>query len=91
MYRAINAPGHVNNVVDALNATEKRYQKGKMELLGKLACNDTPKIGMIPSASKYVSIKFEEQCLHMINTGTMTSKHNNLYVLILEWLYGRYI
>ena len=38
-----------------------------MELLGKLASNDTPEIGIIPSASKYVSIKFSEQCLHILN------------------------
>ena len=28
--RAINAPGHGNNVVDGLNATEKHYLNGKM-------------------------------------------------------------
>ena len=54
----INAPGHGNNVVDGLNATEKRYLKGKMELIGKLASNDTTNIGMLPSDSKYTPIKF---------------------------------
>ena len=38
-----------------------------MELMGKLASNDTTNIGMLPSASKYVSINFAAQCLHMIN------------------------
>ena len=59
-----------------------------MELLGKLASNDTSKFGMIPSASKYISIKFEEQCLQIINTGTMNRKHDNLYILLLERVYG---
>ena len=27
---AMNAPVHVNNVVDGINATDKRYLKGKM-------------------------------------------------------------
>ena len=30
---AINAPYHGNNVVDGLNATAKRYLKGKCNLL----------------------------------------------------------
>ena len=32
MDRAINTPGHGKNVVDGLNATEKRYLKGKWNL-----------------------------------------------------------
>ena len=64
---AINAPGHGNNVVDGLNATEKRYLKGEMELIGKLASKDTTNIGILPSSSKYISIKFAYQCLHIIN------------------------
>ena len=61
---AINAPGHGNNFFDGINATGKRYLKGKMELIGKLASNDTSKIGILPSASKYVSINFSDQCTH---------------------------
>ena len=38
-----------------------------MELIGKLSSNDTSEIGMLPSASKYVSIKFEYQCIHILN------------------------
>ena len=38
-----------------------------MELMGKLASNDTTNIGMLPSASKYVSVKFADQCLHILN------------------------
>ena len=49
---AINAPGHGNNVVDGINATDTRYLKQKMELIGKLASNNTTNIGMLPSASK---------------------------------------
>ena len=41
MSRAINAPDHGNNVVDGINTTEKRYLKEQMELIGKLASNDT--------------------------------------------------
>ena len=64
---AINAPGHGNNVVDGPNATDKRYLKEQMEFICKLASKDTSKTGMIPSASKDVSVKFVDQCLHMIN------------------------
>ena len=32
-----------------------------MELIGKLASNDTSNIGIIPSASKYISIQFSDQ------------------------------
>ena len=38
-----------------------------MELMGKLAINYTKNIGMLPSDSKDVSIKFEDQCIHIIN------------------------
>ena len=67
MYRAINAPVHGKNAVDGLNATDKRYLKGEMELMGVLASNDTTNIVMLPSASKYVFINFADQCLHIIN------------------------
>ena len=67
MYRAINEPGHGKNVVDGLNATDKRHLKGKMELIGKLANNDTINIGMLTSSSKYVSINFAYQCLHILS------------------------
>ena len=50
MDRSINAPGNGNNVYDGLNAKYKRYLKGEMELIGKLASNDTSKIGILPSA-----------------------------------------
>ena len=67
MYHSIIAPRHGNIFVDGLNATEKRYLKGEMELIGKLGSNDTKKIGMLPSASKDVSIQFSDQCLQIIN------------------------
>ena len=78
---AINAPGHVNNVVDGLNTTDKRYLKGKMELIGKLASDDSTNIGMLPSDSKYVSIKFSDQCLHIINNN---NKLNGLKGSVLK-------
>ena len=46
----INSPGHGNNVVDGLNATDNRCLNEQMELIGKLASNDTSNIGMLPSA-----------------------------------------
>ena len=41
MDHAINAPGHLKNVFDVLNATDKRYLKEQMEINGKLSSNDT--------------------------------------------------
>ena len=38
-----------------------------MELIGKLASNNTTNIYMLPSASKDVSIKFSDQYLHILN------------------------
>ena len=67
IYCAINAPDHGKNVVDVINATDKHYLKGEMELMGKLASNDTTNIGMLTSALKYVSINFAHQCLHILN------------------------
>ena len=66
-YHSINTPGHVNNVGDVLNATDKRYLKGEMEFIGKLSSNHTINVGTLSSASKDVSIKFSDQCLHIIN------------------------
>ena len=67
MDHSINAPCHENKVVDGINATDKRYLKGEMELIGKLVSNDTADIGMIPSASKDFSIKFADHCIHILN------------------------
>ena len=49
MDHEINSPGNVKNVVDGFNVTDKLYLKGKMELLGKLASNDTSNIRILPS------------------------------------------
>ena len=54
--RAINRPVHGNNVVDGLNATKKRYFKEQMKIIGRLEVNNTSNIGMLTSASNYVSI-----------------------------------
>ena len=62
---AINAPGHGNNALYGLNATDKRYLKGEIELMGKWESNDTTNIGRLPSASKDVFIKFSYQFLHI--------------------------
>ena len=67
MDRVINSPDHGENVFDGLNATEKHYLKEQMKLIGKLASNDTSKIGMLPSASKDISVQFADQCIHILN------------------------
>ena len=38
-----------------------------MEVIGKLLGNNTSKIGMIPSASNNIYIKFVDQCIHNIS------------------------
>ena len=50
-----------------------------MEFIGKFYSNDILKIGMLPSASIYVCINYDKQCLHIINNyyslnGTKGSK-----------------
>ena len=60
---AINAP----DIVDGLNATEKIVLREQMEIIGKFASNDIPNIGVLPSASKDVSIKFLDLCIHIPN------------------------
>ena len=67
MDRAMNAPGHVNNVVDGINAIATHYLKGKMELIGKSGSKNTTNIGMLTIASKDVSIKCLDQFLHILN------------------------
>ena len=66
MDHSTNAPGHGNNIVYGLNATENIYLKEQMEIIGKLASNEISKIGMLPSASKYASTKISGKCLHII-------------------------
>ena len=61
IHRTINGPCHRNNVVDGLNGNEKCFLKEQMELLGKVSNNYTSNIGMLHSASKYVSINFAGQ------------------------------
>ena len=67
MDSTINVPCHGKNVVDGNNATDKRFLKGKMELIGKLVNKNTANIGMLSSDSKYVSIKFSDKCIHILN------------------------
>ena len=66
----INVPSQVQNVFDGINATVKRYLKKQMEHIGKISSKNTSNIGVLPSVSKYVSIKFSYQCIHI---------HNNKY------------
>ena len=65
--RAINAPDHGNNVVDGLNSMEKVYFKEQMELIGKLGSKDISRIGILPSASKFTSVKFVDECIKILN------------------------
>ena len=53
--------------MDGINANGTHHLKEQLDLIGELASNDTSKIGMLNSALKYVSIKFSEQCLQVIN------------------------
>ena len=46
-----------------------------MKLIGKLASNDTSKIGIFPSASKDVSIIFAYPCLHILNNKEISNGH----------------
>ena len=48
---SINVPVSGDNVVDGINATEKRHLKEQMKLLRKLASNDTSRVLMITSTS----------------------------------------
>ena len=52
---AINEPGHVKNVVEGINTMGMWYLKEEIDLIGKLTSYDISKIGMLPSASKYIS------------------------------------
>ena len=45
-----------------------------MELIGKLGSNYNTIIGMIPSASKGVSLKILDQCLHIFNNKEMLKR-----------------
>ena len=67
MYRSINSPHHGKNVVNELNAMDKHYLKEKMEIIGKLASNDTSNIGFLPSASKDVSVTFLDQFIRIFD------------------------
>ena len=60
---AINA----TDIVDGLNATDKIVLREQMEIIGKFASNDISNIGVLPSASKDVSIKFLDLCIHIPN------------------------
>ena len=66
MDRAINAPGH-GWICFGTKCKDKYYLKGQMELVDKLASDDTTTIGMLHSASKDVSIRFLDQCLNILN------------------------
>ena len=66
MYHAINIIGHGKNVVNGLNANDTLYLKEQMEPIGKLSSNNASQSGMLPSASKYILIKFSDKCIHIL-------------------------
>ena len=49
-----------------------------MRLIGKLESKDTTDIGILPSASKDVSIKFVYQCLHILNNKDILNGLNGI-------------
>ena len=66
IYNTINAPSHENNSVNRRNATDKRDLKGEIDIIGKLANINKSNIGILTRASKDVSIKFSDQCIHIL-------------------------
>ena len=50
-----------------LSQQKKGCLKREMLLMGKWSSNNTTNIGTLPSASKDLSIKFVDQCLHIFN------------------------
>ena len=71
LHRAINAPGHGNNVVDGLNGRDKCYLIQKIELIGKLESNNTSKIVML-------NILNNKEELNGIKGSTKTQKIESL-------------
>ena len=67
MHREINATNQGNIVVYGNNATEKRYLKEETIYICNSVSNNTSNIGMIPSASKVISLQIADQCIHIIN------------------------
>ena len=63
----INAPGHGNIFVDGLNAMDTFYLKEQMELISKLASNNTSKVGILPSVLKDATIKISDQRIQIFN------------------------
>ena len=57
---SINEPGHGNIIFDRINKKYKRFLNKQIELLGNLESKDISKIGMLPRASKDISIKISE-------------------------------
>ena len=67
-----------------------------MELIGKLTSNDTPNIGILPSASKEASIKISDKCIRIINERNRSNglkfrkkfKRDNQYSNINQIIYN---
>ena len=57
---SINEPGHGDIIFDRINKKYKRFLNKPIELLGNLGSKDISKIGMLPRASKDISIIISE-------------------------------
>jgi hypothetical protein len=64
--RAIGAPGHGKDIVDGLNATDKRFLRGRMCLIGSPEANDGAKRmaahSMVEGASKSLALECARLC-----------------------------
>ena len=99
---ANKAPGHVNNVVDWLNATDKLYLKRGMGLIGKLGINDAKTFVMLPILQKtpplhlhiniYTFSKTSKDCMNLIVAQkVITCVINNFCWILMIWYFFTFI
>ncbi len=71
--RAIEAPGHGKDIVDGLNATDKRFLKGKMCLIGSPEANGSAHRMVAHSMVEGASKSLAEECAHLCSDEARTS------------------
>jgi hypothetical protein len=71
--RAIGAPGHGKDIVDGLNATDKRFLKGKMCLIGSLEANNSAHRMVAHSMVEGASKSLAEECARLCSDEARTS------------------
>jgi hypothetical protein len=71
--RAIGAPGHGKDIVDGLNATDKRFLKGKMCLIGSPEANDSAHRMVAHSMVEGASKSLAEECARLCSDEVRTS------------------